>query len=299
MGSRSNATRAIPAIVTARISRDSPGAPVSDRDPEVRDGAPADRSGRPAVPMRGGRLQRVTGGHPPRVMLRAGGPPTLPDERCRRHYGGAPSPRVRPLHRDLSKSSLREGTEMSSVSGSAVAVTAGDPDPAAPPAVCPGRRRRSRPRWGPTLTIGLTGAEAAARLARYGPNQITGEKPPSILAVALTQLRDPMNIMLIAVTAVSFAIGQVSTGVIVGLLILLNVVLGSRQELKARASVDALSNLQVPQAKVVRGRRAGAGAGGRGGARRPGPARGRRHRSRGRPDRPVRDAGGAGGGAHR
>ncbi len=62
-----------------------------------------------------------------------------------------------------------------------------------------------------------------------------------------------MNIMLIAVTVVSIVIGQLSTGIIVGLLILLNVVLGSRQELKARASVDALSNLQVPQAKVVRG----------------------------------------------
>lgn len=59
--------------------------------------------------------------------------------------------------------------------------------------------------------------------------------------------------VLIAVTAVSVAIGQVSTGVIVAALILLNVVLGSRQELKARASVDALSDLQVPQAKVVRG----------------------------------------------
>src|SRR6188472_2075960 len=99
---------------------------------------------------------------------------------------------------------------------------------------------------------GLTTAESASRLARFGPNKITGEKPPSIVVVALTQLRDPMNIMLIAVTLVSFLIGQVSTGVIVGLLILLNVVLGSRQELKARASVDALSNLQVPQAKAVR-----------------------------------------------
>ncbi len=102
-------------------------------------------------------------------------------------------------------------------------------------------------------SAGLTNAEAASRLARFGPNKIAGEKPPSILVVALTQLRNPMNIMLIAVTAVSFAIGQISTGVIVALLILLNVVLGSRQELKARASVDALSNLQVPQAKVVRG----------------------------------------------
>ncbi|MGZ4395082.1 MAG: cation-translocating P-type ATPase [Gaiellaceae bacterium] len=105
---------------------------------------------------------------------------------------------------------------------------------------------------GSDATAGLTAAEAAARLARYGPNQITGEKPPSALAVALQQLRDPMNIMLIAVTAVSFAIGQISTAVIVALLILLNVFLGARQELKARESVTALSNLQVPQAKVVR-----------------------------------------------
>ena len=58
--------------------------------------------------------------------------------------------------------------------------------------------------------------------------------------------------MLVAVVVVSVAIGQVSTGLIVALLIVLNVVLGSRQELKARASVDALSNLQVPQNKVVR-----------------------------------------------
>ena len=71
-------------------------------------------------------------------------------------------------------------------------------------------------------------------------------------AVALGQFRNPMNIMLVAVTVVSFAIGEISTGIIVALLILLNVVLGSRQELKARASVTALSNLQVPQAKVVR-----------------------------------------------
>ena len=108
-------------------------------------------------------------------------------------------------------------------------------------------------RLGTDPATGLSAPDAAQRLATLGPNQITGEKPPSVWAVALQQLRDPMNLMLVAVTIVSFLIGEVSTGVIVGLLILLNVVLGSRQELKARASVDALSNLQVPQAKVVRG----------------------------------------------
>jgi Ca2+-transporting ATPase len=100
---------------------------------------------------------------------------------------------------------------------------------------------------------GLGAAEAAIRLGQYGPNEITSEPPPSVWAVAAGQFRNPMNIMLVAVSAVSFAIGETSTGILVALLILLNVVLGSRQELKARASVSALADLQVPQARVVRG----------------------------------------------
>ena len=105
---------------------------------------------------------------------------------------------------------------------------------------------------GTDATFGLSAEEAAHRLEQFGPNAITSEKPPSVWAVAVGQFRNAMNIMLVAVVVVSFAIGEVSTGIIVALLILLNVVLGSRQELKARASVTALSNLQVPQAKVVR-----------------------------------------------
>ncbi|MFI7600380.1 cation-translocating P-type ATPase [Actinoplanes sp. NPDC049681] len=99
---------------------------------------------------------------------------------------------------------------------------------------------------------GLAPRDAAARLCRYGPNRLAAEKPPSAWAVAMQQLRDPMNIMLVAVVVVSILIGEFSTSIIVGLLILLNVVLGARQELKARASVDALSKMQVPQARLVR-----------------------------------------------
>ena len=101
------------------------------------------------------------------------------------------------------------------------------------------------------VTSGLSVQGAAERLTTHGPNQITAEKPPS--AVAIAQLRDPMNIMLVAVTVVSLLIGQVSTAILVGLLVLLNVALGTRQELKARASVDALAKLQVPQSRVLRG----------------------------------------------
>src|SRR3954464_4117505 len=99
---------------------------------------------------------------------------------------------------------------------------------------------------------GLTRDEAGERLTRYGPNRITAEKQPSTLAVALQQLRDPMNIMLVIVVGVSLVIGQVSTAILVASLVLLNIVLGARQELNAQASVDALSKLQVPEAKVLR-----------------------------------------------
>ncbi len=105
---------------------------------------------------------------------------------------------------------------------------------------------------GSDLARGLTSGDAANRLSRYGANEIAKEKPPSLWEVALNQIRDPMNIMLIAVIVVSCFISQFSTAVLVLFLVLLNVVLGSRQELKARASVDALSKMQVPQAKVVR-----------------------------------------------
>jgi Ca2+-transporting ATPase len=99
---------------------------------------------------------------------------------------------------------------------------------------------------------GLTAVEAKTRLSTYGPNQLTTEPPPSIWSVALAQLSNPMNIMLVIVSIASLAIGQIATGIFVALLVTFNVVMGSRQELKARASVDALAQLQVPHARVRR-----------------------------------------------
>jgi Ca2+-transporting ATPase len=52
---------------------------------------------------------------------------------------------------------------------------------------------------------------------------------------------------------VFFAIGQVPTGIFVLGLVTFNVVMASHQELKARASVEALAQLQVPHARVRRG----------------------------------------------
>ncbi|SEI98846.1 cation-translocating P-type ATPase [Demequina mangrovi] len=99
---------------------------------------------------------------------------------------------------------------------------------------------------------GLTGDDAAARLARYGPNALTAAKAATLWQLALRQLADPMNLMLVAVTAISAAIGEVSTAIMVGLLVVFNVWSGASQERKAQASVDALATMQVPQVRVRR-----------------------------------------------
>ncbi len=99
---------------------------------------------------------------------------------------------------------------------------------------------------------GLDGQEVQGRLAQYGPNSLPTEPPPSVWVVARGQLANPMNIMLLIVGVASFAIGQVATGFVVTALVTFNVVMGSNQELKARASVEALAQLQVPQARVRR-----------------------------------------------
>src|SRR5690242_3935567 len=77
---------------------------------------------------------------------------------------------------------------------------------------------------------GLSAAEAKARLESYGPNMLQKEAKASPWSIALEQVRDPMNIMLLVVVVVSILIAEVSTAVIVALLVGLNVVLGTRQE---------------------------------------------------------------------
>ena len=99
---------------------------------------------------------------------------------------------------------------------------------------------------------GLDADEVQRRLAEFGRNEIASEPPPTLWEVAKGQLVNPMNIMLLIVSVASFAIGQVPTGVIVLALVSFNVIMGTSQERKAMASVEALAQLQVPMARVRR-----------------------------------------------
>jgi Ca2+-transporting ATPase len=107
-------------------------------------------------------------------------------------------------------------------------------------------------RLGVDAGSGLGAADVTSRLAKYGKNEVATEPPPTTWQMARAQIANPMNIMLLIVSIASFTIGQIATGTIVMALVLFNVIMGTNQERKAMASVDALAQLQVPTARVRR-----------------------------------------------
>src|SRR4051794_13350758 len=82
---------------------------------------------------------------------------------------------------------------------------------------------------------GLHGVDVKQRQAAYGPNALPQEPPPSTWMIARGQLLNPMNIMLLVVAVTCLVIAEVATGLVVLGLVVFNVVMGSRQELKAQA----------------------------------------------------------------
>lgn len=99
---------------------------------------------------------------------------------------------------------------------------------------------------------GLTSTQVKTRRQRYGSNELPTEPTPSTWTVAKGHLENPMNVMLLAVGLASFLINEVPTGLVVTALATFNILMGTRQEMKAQASVDALADLQVPHARVRR-----------------------------------------------
>lgn len=73
---------------------------------------------------------------------------------------------------------------------------------------------------------GLSSEEAAARLERDGPNSIKGAKGISLYEIFIQQVANALTVVLIAVTALSFAISDYIEGAVVAAVIVLNIVVG-------------------------------------------------------------------------
>jgi Ca2+-transporting ATPase len=106
---------------------------------------------------------------------------------------------------------------------------------------------------GVAVGSGLTSAEAAERLQRYGPNTFAEAKTESRWHAFLRQYRDPMQIVLLGAGIISiYPVKQPGTGIMILLLTLLNAALGLSQEGKAAAAVAALAKMMIVKARVRR-----------------------------------------------
>jgi Ca2+-transporting ATPase len=100
---------------------------------------------------------------------------------------------------------------------------------------------------------GLSRAEAAERLVRYGLNHFRASPPMSAWTVLLRQLRSVIVVLLGAAAGIAFYTGDVLDGVAIAAVLVLNVGIGFATELQARRAMAALLSLEVARAKVIRG----------------------------------------------
>lgn len=99
---------------------------------------------------------------------------------------------------------------------------------------------------------GLTTDDATRRLARYGANALEVRKPVSVWAVFRHQFQSVVVWLLVAATGLAFVIGDHVEAAAIGVVLAINVAVGFWTEWRARIAVDALRQLQVDEAVVLR-----------------------------------------------
>jgi Mg2+-importing ATPase len=104
---------------------------------------------------------------------------------------------------------------------------------------------------GVTADAGLSGAEAARRLARWGPNAVSSHRA-RLMPVLWHQLRSPLLALLLTAAVASYFIGERGDAVIIGVIVGLSVGLGFGNEYRAEKAAEALHSQIRHQAVVIR-----------------------------------------------
>ena len=104
---------------------------------------------------------------------------------------------------------------------------------------------------------GISNAEAATRLERDGKNKLAAAKGKPLIVKFLSQLADPMIIILLAAALVSGILAAVegesfADVIIILAVVIVNAVLGVYQESKAERAIEALQEMSAATSKVIR-----------------------------------------------
>ncbi len=99
---------------------------------------------------------------------------------------------------------------------------------------------------------GLSSAEAAARLRRFGPNRLAERPPKGPWPVLLDQFRGLLILVLMAAAVLAGVVGELKDALVILVVVLINALLGFHQEYRAERSLAALKRMLSPQAEVRR-----------------------------------------------
>ncbi|MFD1927743.1 cation-translocating P-type ATPase [Sporosarcina siberiensis] len=101
-------------------------------------------------------------------------------------------------------------------------------------------------------SVGLRDEEVRSRLEKYGLNQLTGAKSRSLLERIFSQINNILIYVLIVAAVISGLLGELVDSVIIGLVVVINAIVGVVQESKAEEALEALKNMSTPKAVVRR-----------------------------------------------
>ncbi|MBX7269367.1 HAD-IC family P-type ATPase [Micromonospora sp. Llam7] len=99
---------------------------------------------------------------------------------------------------------------------------------------------------------GLSGAEVARRLDRYGRNVLPAAGGASVLRRILRQFHNPLIYVLIASGVVTAILGEYVDSAVIFAVVLINAGIGYAQESRAEAALDSLRSMVRTEARVVR-----------------------------------------------
>lgn len=101
--------------------------------------------------------------------------------------------------------------------------------------------------------LGLDGGEAASRLNVHGPNEMIHESGRSWWQLLWAQFTNILVAILVVAAGISFALGDAKDAIAILVIVILNGILGFRQEYSAEKAMAALNKLSVPKCRVRRG----------------------------------------------
>jgi len=99
---------------------------------------------------------------------------------------------------------------------------------------------------------GITTPEAEKRLTEYGFNEITERKKNPAWLLFLYQFKNFMIIVLIVAAVISAVIGDITDTLVIIAIVILNAIVGFVQEYRAERAMEALKNMAVSNARVIR-----------------------------------------------